>query len=838
MCFLVLRITALAVSFVLPCGTANSQACSGVGFTLKAQIPLAAPFGQLLVADLNGDGRPDLVNVDSTGVRVSLNLGSGRFGPQVLAAGGASAAVAGDFDGDGKTDLAVARDSSLFLLIGDGAGGFREAGAIGPAGTLSSLVTGDFNGDGKPDLAALLGAWPFGTPVVLLNQGQGHFATQPPLTVNVANSVVAADFNGDGRTDLVVDQCGGGAVFLSNGDGTFAPGRPIAGLTSFCAWIQSELDAGDLNGDGFPNLVQTWSYKGLGFGVIVLLGDGHGGFSALPQAGFFDILPGGPRRVAIRDFDGDGFADVAVGTSSSVAVMRGDGKGDLGPPAYFPALAPRDVLAADFDGDGRPDLLTSFGNLLTNTCRAGGFERVLAVPVLVSTPGEAGANYESDIAITNAGSSTTTLELTYTATTGGGSGTAVTTLPPGTQVSDPSAFHFLAGLGLDTGGPGPHIGTLRAQFEGLSSPHGAGISVRVSSGGGGVAFGGVEPDPEATQIVGWLKEDASDRSNLALVNAGGTGDGDILLRVTLTSTDPAVPGQIVLPDVALSVGAFRQFNHVLATSGLGAASAYASIARVAGSAPFLAWGVINDQVTSDGSVVLPKDGNRLTTVVETPAYDTEVVITNLDSTDATVSLRYSAATHTDAWADLTVTVPAGSMWRTPSFVDFLRQRGNTGMGSRGDTVSGTLDVSSDQYVRIGARISTAAPGGGRYGVFLSPVPYDSVFGPQTSAWIPDLRQDTSFRTNLVLVGGVFRVEIFDSTGHLVATQDGVVEGQINGVLKVWAPGLTRGWARVTRTATLSGEDGLPFSAYAVINDGAEPGLGTGDGSIVWMEPNP
>ncbi len=846
----VFRGAVLGAFLLLPSGRAAAQACSGVGFTLKAQIPLAAPLGQLLVTDLNGDGRPDLINVDSIGVRVSLNLGGGTFGPQVLAAAGGNEAVSGGFDGDGKTDLVVARGPSLFLLLGDGAGGFREAGAIGPTGAVDSrfysLVTGDFNGDGKPDLAALLVPWPYSGPpvvVVLLNLGGGSFATRPSLTVDAGNSLVAADFDGDGRTDLVVDECGGGAFFLSNGDGTFAPPRSFAGgATSACLYVRSASNVGDLNGDGFPDLVQTWSYKSLGFGVRVLLGDGRGNFTLAAGSNFFNVLPGGPRSVAIRDFDGDGFADVAVGAQDSVAVMRGDGTGSLGPPAYFPASAPYAVIGADFDGDGRPDLMSSFGNLLTNTCRAGGFERVLAVPVLVSTPGEAGANYESDITITNAGTSTATLELTYTATTGGGSGTAVTALPPGTQVSDPSAFHFLAGLGLDTGGPGPHVGTLRGRFEGLSSPHGAGISVRVSSAGGGVAFGGVEPDPAPTQIVGWLKEDASDRSNLALVNAGGAGDGDVQLRVTLTSTDPAAPGRIVLPDVTLSAGAFRQLNRVLAASGLGAASAYASIERVAGSAPFMAWGVINDAVTSDGSVVTSGQSyymHRLTTVVETPAYLTEVVITNLDTTDATVNFRYSAAVHGSLWADLTLTVPAGTMWRTPSFVDFMRQRGVAGMRSRGDTIAGMLDVyTPNGLIQVGARISTASPGGGRYGVFLSPVSTDSVSGPQASAWIPDLRQDASFRTNLVLLGGVFRVEIFDTRGRLVATQDGVVEAQINGVLKVWAPGLTRGWARVTRTATLADESGLPFSAYAVINDGAEPGLGTGDGSIVWMEPDP
>jgi hypothetical protein len=389
------------------------------------------------------------------------------------------------------------------------------------------------------------------------------------------------------------------------------------------------------------------------------------------------------------------------------------------------------------------------------------------------------------------------------------------------------------------------VGTLRARFRGLSSPHAAAVSVRTSFAGGGVAYGGTEPNPASRQIVDWLKEDTNDRSNLAIVNAGGPDDGDIRVRATLFSTDPAAPGNLTLPDVILSPGAFRQFNRVLTTSGLNASSGFARIARTDGSAPFLAWGVLNDQVTSDGSIVFARTDQvgqdrrfpTLTTVIETAAYETEVIVTNAGPTSVSAGLYYSAAdVAPDGSATLAVTIPSGSAWYSASFVDELRRRGVFGIGPRGSAIVGMLSTNASssysfETLGLGARVLTSSPTGGRYGVFLSSMPFAAGFPPQSSAWIPDLRQDASLRTNLVLVGGVFRVELFDPGGGLVAIREDVPSGQINSVLKVWAPGTSRAWARVTRTSTSEN----PFAAYAVINDGAAPGLGTGDGSIVWME---
>ena len=156
--------------------------------------------GRFGVRDLDVDGRPDLIWVDGIEVRTSKNLGNGTFAPpQPVALGGGNFAL-GDFDGDGVPDLALGRGSSLVLLLGDGALGFREAGQIFD-GAVRELVTGDFDGSRALDLGLFNGASPaFG---VLLGDGRGHF--QPPVLSSPFphSRATAVDLDHDGRDDVV-----------------------------------------------------------------------------------------------------------------------------------------------------------------------------------------------------------------------------------------------------------------------------------------------------------------------------------------------------------------------------------------------------------------------------------------------------------------------------------------------------------------------------------------------------------------------------------------------------------------------------------------------------------
>ena len=136
------------------------------------------------------------------------------------------ALVAGDFNGDGRTDLAVANYGSndVSVLLGNGDGTFQTQVTYAVGTDPSALVAGDFTGDGRTDLAvANLGS---NDVSVLLGNGDGTFQTQVTYAVGSApDALVAGDFTGDGRTDLAVANHGSNdvSVLLGNGDGTFQP---------------------------------------------------------------------------------------------------------------------------------------------------------------------------------------------------------------------------------------------------------------------------------------------------------------------------------------------------------------------------------------------------------------------------------------------------------------------------------------------------------------------------------------------------------------------------------------------------------------------------------------
>ena len=178
--------------------------------TPPAFFPLAFSGSQsMAVGDFNGDGKPDLAvtNSGANGVNVFLNSGGGLSAVSAIPATGdsPSSIAAADFNGDGKLDLAVAnsRSNNVTILLGNGDGTFTAAASPATGTAPNSVVVADFNGDGVPDLAvANAGS---SNVTILLGNGDGTFtAAASPAADTGSTSVSAADFNGDGKEDLVV----------------------------------------------------------------------------------------------------------------------------------------------------------------------------------------------------------------------------------------------------------------------------------------------------------------------------------------------------------------------------------------------------------------------------------------------------------------------------------------------------------------------------------------------------------------------------------------------------------------------------------------------------------
>ena len=372
----------------------------------------------IAVADVNGDGKPDLIvsNYCETSsecangtVSVLLGNGNGTFQPAVTYSTGAyhaSSVAVADVNGDGKPDLLVANfcqssgdcaNGTLSVLLGNGDGTFQSPVTYNSGGYgASSVAIVDVNGDGKPDL--VLANQCVSSPCasegavdVLLGNGDGTFQTAVAYYSGGYGlvSVATADVNGDGKPDLLVanlcassSSCGNGSVgiLLGNGDGTFqaavtysSGGQNSASLTVF-----------DVNGDGKPDLLVANSCASATCNngtVSVLIGNGDGTFQTAVT-----YASGGsyPESVAVADVNGDAKPDLLLANDGNIGVLLGNGDGTFQAAVTFSSGGidePSSVAVADVNGDGMPDVLVANPLCLGTSCPNG------EVGVLLNTSG-------------------------------------------------------------------------------------------------------------------------------------------------------------------------------------------------------------------------------------------------------------------------------------------------------------------------------------------------------------------------------------------------------------------------------------------------------------------
>jgi hypothetical protein len=330
----------------------------------------------LAVGDFNGDGKQDLavVNEQSNTVSVLLGTGNGTFQPAVNYATGALpiGVAVGDFNGDSHLDLAVANSgsNSISVLLGTGDGTFQPRTDILLPLTPMALTVGDFNGDGKADIAVATGNATTDDVTMLLGNGNGTF--QAPVTTVTDTSTIfttfwagrrssisSADFNGDGHLDLVV---------VNNKD------APVIGRGGVVIGVQS-----------LPGTVS------------VLLGNGDGTFQAPRNF----AIGSSPQSVAVGDFNSDGRPDFAVSNlaSGSLSVFMNSGNANFSSSTILVGTTTGILAAGDFNGDGVSDLAVP-ATIFSST---GGFAGVKVFNGQAGGTLQAGATYALGLSLPVAG---------------------------------------------------------------------------------------------------------------------------------------------------------------------------------------------------------------------------------------------------------------------------------------------------------------------------------------------------------------------------------------------------------------------------------------------------
>jgi hypothetical protein len=326
----------------------------------------------IVTADVNQDGNPDLIYVDGSApnqyaIHILLGKGDGTFTHKQdieLPPYACCALTVADVTGDGKLDLIVGGSDGfsgeVAAFPGNGDGTFQSAivSSIQPANIAAyidfrgAFAVGDINGDGKPDLAIVDALNQ--TVDILLGDGAGHFVLGTSTLVGATGVVYLVDLNGDKKLDMVITDPIGAVffVFLGNGDGTFSPFVSYRVGSPSGAFLLTDID-----GDGRPDMLVSYYPGQIGY----FKGNSDGTFSSLIPLG---ASPSTGQLVAAGDLNGDGIPDLTFISDSGLVVSLGHNGLTFGPPLTSISggstgpytTLPDTPVVGDFNSDGHTDL--------------------------------------------------------------------------------------------------------------------------------------------------------------------------------------------------------------------------------------------------------------------------------------------------------------------------------------------------------------------------------------------------------------------------------------------------------------------------------------------------
>lgn len=282
------------------------QLSNGDGtFTTFLTVPAGHVARSVDVADINGDGHLDVIGTSSDGfVSTMLGTGTGSFNSltHYNVGGDGFYSGIGDIDNDGDVDIVVATyaSNSSKVLLNNGSGTYAVGASYDNGYSTFAIKLGDMNGDGKLDIVTTNIS---NTVAIRFGNGDGTFGSNVTIDNYGLNRMIAlGDLNGDGKIDIAIaDESGFSTnVYINKGDGTFQTRQTYAASTN-----PYSIEIRDLNGDGFAELLTANRFDN---SVSVLIGSSNGTFTA----GTSISLGYAPWQAFTGDFNGDGAADLAV----------------------------------------------------------------------------------------------------------------------------------------------------------------------------------------------------------------------------------------------------------------------------------------------------------------------------------------------------------------------------------------------------------------------------------------------------------------------------------------------------------------------------------------------